>query len=114
MTTRVLAMRQIARYPVGARVDVYVDPSNSTNALLEPGQQANVVAQLAFTITFGFIAAILVAHALAGKVLYTGNGVPLFAFALPIVALLAAIFSGGWPAQARGGRRYPAPSPRPM
>jgi hypothetical protein len=93
MTTRVLAMRQVARYPVGARVDVYVDPNNSAAALLEPGQQANVIAQLAFTITFGFIAAILVAHALAGKVLYTGNGVPLFAFALPVVALLAAVFS---------------------
>jgi Protein of unknown function (DUF3592) len=93
MTTRVLAMRQVAKYPVGARVDVYVDPNNSVSALLEPGQQANAVAQLAFTITFGFIAAILVAHALAGKVLYTGNGVPLFAFALPAVALLAAVFS---------------------
>ena len=93
MTTRVLAARQAARYPVGARVDVYVDPGNSASALLEPGQQANVIAQLAFTITFGFIAAILVAHALAGKVLYTSNGVPLFAFALPVVALLAAVFS---------------------
>ncbi len=93
MTTRVLAARQVARYPVGARVDVYVDPRNSANALLEPGQQANVVALLAFTVTFGFIAAILGAHALAGKVLYTGNGVPLFAFALPIAAVVAAVLS---------------------
>jgi hypothetical protein len=93
MTTRVLATRQVARYPVGARVDVYVDPNDSASALLEPGQQANVVALLAFTITFGFIAAILAAHALAGKVLYTGNGVPLFAFGLPTVAILAAVFS---------------------
>src|SRR5450631_4123112 len=93
LTTLVLAGRQVAGYPVGARVDVYVDPQDSKNALPEPGQQANLAAQLAFTITFGFIAAVLVAHAIAGHVLYTGNGVPLFAFALPLVALLAAVFS---------------------
>jgi hypothetical protein len=93
LTTRVLAGRQVARYPVGARVDVYIDPNDPENALLEPGQQGNLAAQLAFTITFGFAAAVLVAHAIAGHVLYTGNGVPLFAFALPIVAILAAVFS---------------------
>lgn len=91
MTTRVLAGRQVARYPVGAHVDVYVDPTNPAEALLEPGPQANIAAQLAFTITFGFIAAILIAHAIAGKVLYSANGVPLFAFALPFVAILAAV-----------------------
>jgi Protein of unknown function (DUF3592) len=31
MTTRVLAARQVARYPVGAHVDVYIDPENSKN-----------------------------------------------------------------------------------
>jgi Protein of unknown function (DUF3592) len=93
MTTRVLAGRQVARYPVGAHVDVYIDPNNPANVLLESDQQGNLAAQLAFTITFGLIAAILVAHAFAGKVLYTGNGVPLFAFALPGVAMLAAVFS---------------------
>jgi hypothetical protein len=93
MTTRVLAGRLVARYPVGAHVDVFVDPNNPADALLEPGQQGNLAAQLAFTITFGFAAAILIAHAIAGKVLYSGNGVPVFAFALPFVAILAAIFS---------------------
>jgi hypothetical protein len=93
LTTRVLAARLVAGYPVGARVDVYVDPKDPKNALLEPGQQGNLAAQLAFTITFGFIAAVLVAHAIAGRVLYTGNGVPLFAFALPGIAILAAVFS---------------------
>ena len=63
------------------------------NALLEPGQQGNLAAQSAFTIIFGVIAAILVAHAIAGHVLYTANGVPLFAFALPGLALLGAAFS---------------------
>jgi hypothetical protein len=93
MTTRVLAGRLIARYPVGARVDVHVDPADPKSALLEPAQPGNAAAQFAFTIVFGFITAILVAHAIAGHVLYTGNGVPLFAFALPFVAFLAAVFS---------------------
>jgi hypothetical protein len=93
LTTRVLAARLVAGYPVGARIDVYVDPKDPKNALLEPGQQGNLAAQLAFTITFGFVAAVLVAHAVAGRVLYTGNGVPLFTFALPGLAILAAVFS---------------------
>jgi hypothetical protein len=93
LTTRVLAGRQIARFPVGAHVDVYVDPNDPSNTLLEPRQQGNLAAQLAFTITFGIAAGILVAHGIAGHVLYTANGVPLFAFVLPIVALLAAVFS---------------------
>jgi hypothetical protein len=93
MMTRVLAGRLVARYPVGAHVDVHVDPNDPKNALLEPGQQRNVAAQLVFTIVFGFIAAILTAHSIAGHVLYANNGVPLFAFALPIVVLLGAVFS---------------------
>jgi hypothetical protein len=93
ISTRVLAARQVARYPVGARVDVYVDPKDSKNVLLEPGEPGNLVAQFAFTIVFGLIAAVLVAHAIAGRVLYTGNGVPLFTFALPAIAILVAVLS---------------------
>lgn len=93
MTTRVLAGKLVGRYPVGARVDVYVDPNNPKTAALEPRKQDNLVAQLVLTIVFGAIGAILAAHAIAGKVLYSGNGVPLFAFALPIGALLAALVS---------------------
>jgi hypothetical protein len=92
MMTRVLAGKLIARYPVGARVDVHVDPNDPKNALLEPAQQGNLAARLAFTIVFGLIAAVLAAHSIAGHVLYTGNGVPLFAFALPILALLGTVF----------------------
>jgi hypothetical protein len=93
LTTRVLAGRLVARYPVGARVDVHVDPNDPKNALLEPGQPGNLAALFAFTITFAVVAAILAAHAIAGHVLYAGKGVPLFAFALPALALLAAVFS---------------------
>jgi hypothetical protein len=93
LMTRVLAGKLTARYPVGAHVDVHIDPNNPKNALLEPGRVSNIAALLAFTITLGFAAAILVAHSIAGHVLYTGNGVPLFAFAMPALALLGAVFS---------------------
>jgi hypothetical protein len=93
LMTRVLALRQAARYPVGARVGVYVDPKDSSNVLLEPNQKNNVAGLIAFAVVFGTIAAVLTAHSLAGKVLYTSNGVPMFAFALPAVAILIAILS---------------------
>jgi hypothetical protein len=92
MTTRVLAAKLVGRYPVGAHVDVRVDPTNPGEALLEPAAAQNAAALVAFTIVFGFIAATLIAHAVAGHVLYANNGVPLFAFALPIVVLLGGVF----------------------
>jgi hypothetical protein len=92
LTTRVLALRTVARYPVGARVDVHVDPNDPKNALLEPTNQANLTALIAFAIVFGLIAAVLVAHSIAGHVLYTDKGVPLFVFPLPVLVLLGAVF----------------------
>ena len=92
LTTRVLAGGLVARYPVGARVDVHVDPNDPKNALLEPAVQGNLASMIAFTILFGLIAAVLVAHSIAGHVLYTDKGVPLFVFPLPIVVLLGAVF----------------------
>ncbi len=92
LTTRVRALRTVARYPVGARVDVHVDPNDPKNALLEPNNQGNLAALIAFAIAFGLIAAVLVAHSIAGHVLYTSKGVPLFVFPLPILALLGAVF----------------------
>jgi hypothetical protein len=47
LTTRVLAGKLVARYPVGARIDVHVDPNDPKNALLEPAQNSNLVALLA-------------------------------------------------------------------
>ena len=92
LTTRVLAGGLVARYPVGARVDVHVDPNDPKNALLEPNNQGNLAALIAFAIVFGLIAAILVAHSIAGHVLYNDKGVPLFVFPLPALALLGAVF----------------------
>ena len=87
MTTRLLAMQQVARYPLGARVDVYVNPKNPKRALLEPRAQNNIVGTVVFAVVFGVIALVLTAH----RVLYAANGVPLFAFALPGVTVLIAI-----------------------
>ena len=92
LMTRVLAGKLVGRYPVSAHVDVYVDPKNPKQTLLEPAELRNISALTAFTIVFGFIAAILTAHSIAGHVLYTSNGVPLFVFPLPILVLLGAVF----------------------
>ena len=56
------------------------------NAVLEPDDHGNLAALIAF----GLIAAVLVAHSIAGHVLYTDRGVPLFVFALPVLTLLGA------------------------
>jgi len=95
LMTRVLAGKLVGRYPVGARVDVFVDPNNPKQALLEPAELRNISGLTAFATVFGFLAAILTAHSIAGHVLYTGNGVPLFIFLLPILALVGAVFGVG-------------------
>ncbi|MGY0569778.1 DUF3592 domain-containing protein [Bradyrhizobium sp. RDM12] len=92
VTTGVLAEKLAGRYPVGAHVDVHVDPKHPTEALLEPAAAQNVAALVAFTIVFGLIAATLTAHSLAGHVLYADHGVPLFVFALPIIVLVVGVF----------------------
>lgn len=91
LTTRTLATWQAARYLVGAVVDVHVDPKDPANALLDPSESGSVTAQLVFALTFGVIAAVLIAHVIAGHVLYTSKGVPLFAFLLPALAFVAVI-----------------------
>ena len=88
--SRGLAETLVAKYPPGARVDVYYDPLDPKSAVLEPRRQDSLVAKSAFALTFGTIAGVLIAHAVAGKVLYAGKGVPLFAFLLPFVAFLGA------------------------
>jgi hypothetical protein len=91
MMTRVLAGKFVGRYPVGARVDVYVDPQDPKQVLLQPAEPRTITALVAFTIAFGLASAVLIGHAIAGHVLYTSKGVPLFLFPLPILALLGAV-----------------------
>jgi len=109
MTTRIDALRLTARHPVGARVDVFVDPNDPATSALEPASAGNLVAQSVFAAVFCIIAAVLVAHALAGEVLKTAKGVPLFAFALPAVCLAIALMGIFGYAQ---GRRRAAESAR--
>ncbi|HEY2137953.1 MAG TPA: DUF3592 domain-containing protein [Xanthobacteraceae bacterium] len=92
MAQRQFAEELVARYPVGARVDVTIDPRAPKDAVLEPANTDNMVAQIAFLIVFAAVAAVLAAHAAAGKVLATEGGVPLFAFLLPVAALLIGAF----------------------
>lgn len=92
-TTRMMAAKHAAHYPIGAKVDVYVDPRNAARAVLEPGRGDNAAALLVLGATFAAISAILIAHGIAGRVLYTANGVPLFAFGLPLACFAVAIGS---------------------
>jgi hypothetical protein len=87
------AQALVAKYPIGARVDVFYDPRDPKTCALDPSRPDNFVAQLVFTIVFGAIGAVLAAHAVAGKVLYTSNGVPLFAFLLPAAAFMVGIIA---------------------
>ncbi|CAN5228125.1 DUF3592 domain-containing protein [soil metagenome] len=80
-----------AKYPLGATVDVYYDPKTPGHAALEPSNKSNVVALVVFLVVFTVISAVLTAHAIAGRVLYTQNGVPLFGFTLPLFSILVAI-----------------------
>ena len=88
--TRAMAETLVAKYPPGARVDVYYDPRDPGSAVLEPRKKDSLVAKSVFALVFAVIAGVLIAHAIAGKVLYSANGVPLFAFLLPLVAFLVA------------------------
>ena len=88
--SRAMAETLVAKYPPGVRVDVYYDPLDPNSAVLEPRKKDSMVAKSVFALTFAVITGVLIAHAIAGKVLYTGNGVPLFAFLLPLVAFLGA------------------------
>ena len=115
MTRRVFAEELVARYPLGAHVDVTYNPKAPEDASLEPTNADSVLPYVVFLIVFASVGAVLTAHAIAGKVLMTAGGLPMFAFLLPVAAILVGIFcvvafghmrriareSVGWPA-ARG------------
>lgn len=92
-TSAVIADRIAAKYPPGAVVDVYYNPKSPSRAVLEPGDKGNVTALIAFLIVFVAISAVLVAHSVAGKVLSTSDGTPLFAYLLPLFAMLVGLGS---------------------
>ncbi len=75
------------KYPQGAHVDVHYNPQRPSESVLEPDDRGNIAALIAMLVVFSVISAVLVAHSIAGKVLTTEAGVPLFAFLLPIAAI---------------------------
>ncbi len=85
-TTRLIAEQTVAKYPAGRRVEVLCDPKHPKNAVLET-KSATAPAIYALLVVFTAIATVLVAHSIAGKVLYAANGVPLFAFLLPAATI---------------------------
>jgi hypothetical protein len=92
MTRRLFAEELVARYPLGARVDVTIDPRSPEQAVLEPRNTDNLVASSVFLVVFSAIAFVLAAHAVAGKVLTTAGGIPMFAFGLPVAAIAVGAF----------------------
>jgi len=86
--TSMAADAMAARYPQGASVDVYYDPKAPSRAVLEPGNSSNKTGLIVFLVVFSMIAAVLVAHSIAGKVLTTAGGFPLFGLLLPLSAVL--------------------------
>lgn len=85
-TTRLLAQQIVARYPVGAQVDVFYNPKRPSSAVLEARNAASAAFYVA-VIVFGTVAAVLVAHAVAGKVVYVSDGFPLWVFLVPAAGL---------------------------
>jgi len=89
--TRVMAEQLVAKYPAGAAVDVYYDPRSPAKSALEPRNKTNVAPHVVLLIVFAVISIVLIAHAIAGKVLTNANGMPLFGFLLPLAAILVGV-----------------------
>ncbi|MEH2511961.1 hypothetical protein V1291_003315 [Nitrobacteraceae bacterium AZCC 1564] len=89
--TRVAAEQLVAKYPIGAAVDVYYDPKSPVRSALEPRNKSSVVSHIVFLAVFSVISIVLIAHSIAGKVLTNSNGMPLFAFLLPLLAIFVGI-----------------------
>ena len=85
--TRLQAEELTGKYPKGAKVRVFYDPKRPSQSVLEPADASGTAALAALFIVMCAVTAVLVAHSLAGKVLTTKAGVPLFAFLLPFALL---------------------------
>jgi hypothetical protein len=94
--TRQEAEELTGTYPVAAKVHVHFDPQRPAEAVLEPRDTGGMTAMVVFLIVFSLVASVLIAHGIAGKVLSTNAGAPLFAFLMPLAAMgfgFALIFS---------------------
>jgi hypothetical protein len=93
-TMRMLAEQIVAKYPAGAPVDVFYDPKQPDNAVLQ-GKSAVAPALYVMLIVFTGACAVLASHSVAGKVLTTPNGVPLFAFLVLLIPIALGVFLVG-------------------
>jgi hypothetical protein len=89
-TTRLMAEQIVAKFPAGRHVDVLYDPRRPKNAVLE-SKSAISPALYVMLVVFSSVTVFLVAHSIAGKVLYTESGVPMVAFLGPFAAIGLAI-----------------------
>lgn len=89
LMTQAAAEAVVARYPVGAKVKVYFDPRHPARSVLER-KSATPFAHYVFLGVFAAVGGILTAHGIAGQVLYTAGGIPLFAYLLPLACLFGA------------------------
>ena len=87
--TQIAAEAVVAKYATGAAVRVHYDPKHPGRAVLDGEKNLNLGIWVALSV-FASIGAVLVAHSIAGRVLYTDNGVPLFAYLMPVAAILIA------------------------
>jgi Protein of unknown function (DUF3592) len=85
-TIRMLAEKTVAKYPPGAKVDVLYNPKHPKSAVLE-SKNATQPASYIFLILFAMASIVFVSHSIAGKMLTTANGVPMFAFMVLLIPI---------------------------
>jgi hypothetical protein len=90
-----MAKALLKNFPEGKEVDVYYDPAEPARSSLQPHDRSGLVPSLVFFVVFGSIGGILTAHAILGKMIMMANGLPLFALALPIAALMTGLVAFG-------------------
>ena len=91
-TTRLLAQQIVDKYPKGATVEVFYNPKRPSQAVLESSSGPSLAFYMMFLV-FALPGAVLASHAIAGKVLTTSEGVPIWTFIAAVAAFGA---SGLW------------------
>ena len=89
-TTRLLAQQTVDKYPKGAKVEVFYNPKRPSQAVLESNGGVSFGFYIAFLV-FALVGGTLTSHAIAGRVITTSDGVPVWTF----IALLAAAGASG-------------------
>jgi Protein of unknown function (DUF3592) len=95
-TMRMLAEKTVAKYPPGAKVDVLYNPKHPASAVLESKNATQALTYVSLVV-FTMASVVFVSHSIAGKMLTTPNGVPLFVFVVLLIPIaLGFVFVGGY------------------